>query len=581
MRPKSGLVNKHRIGLAGLCIAAGLSLAWLGQVQSSSPAQATPTAKRPNILLVLADDLAYSDIGAYGGEIDTPNLDALAKHGVTFTYFHTSPMCSPSRAMLMTGVEQHRTGYGTMAEFITPSNKNAAGYEGYLNDRVVTIAELLKSGGYRTFMSGKWHLGAKALPSNRGFEQSFVLVQGAGSHFDDKGYNEFTPKVTYLRDGQPATLPKDFYSSDYYADRAIEFIDSGVTSGQPFFGYLAFTAPHWPLHAPADLVKKYDDGRYMIGWDKLRDQRLAALKARGIINNDAEAAPRDHQAPAWDRASSTGAYQPIPAWDTLSPDDQRYEAKLMAVYAAMVERLDWNVGRIVDHLKRTGQYENTIIVFLSDNGPEPVDFNRGHYNNRSVGKSWSATNFDNSLEALGSDKSYPYLGHWTFSAAPAHRFFKSVVTEGGIHSPLILSYPGVADKGTYTRAFTTILDIVPTLLDAAGVPEPNGSFAGKSVEPMGGKSMLPYLRGEKEYVYADHDGAGFELFGNGALIEGDWKVMRLLPPHGDGSWRLFNLARDPAELKDLSKQEPARFEKMVQNYQTYASKNGVVENPGR
>jgi arylsulfatase A-like enzyme len=341
----------------------------------------------PNIIVILADDLAYSDISPYGGEIETPNLARLAKAGVTFTYFHTSPMCSPSRAMLLTGVEAHRTGYGAMAEFIGDTQKGQPGYEGYLNNRVATLGERFKAAGYRTSMSGKWHLGAQSLPHQRGFDKSFILLEGAGSHFNDTGYAAFKPKVTYLRDGKPATLPSDFYSSDYYAAEAIRQI--GPAGDQPFFAYLAFTAPHWPLHAPAETIAKYE-GRYAMGWDALRSRRFTALKKNGIISKSAVMPPR---------------LASVPAWESLTADQQRHQAKLMAVYAAMVDRLDHNVGLLLDHLERTKQLDNTLIVFTSDNGPEALDFTS---NTKFDGASdWIAKNFDNRTEQQPIDITKP------------------------------------------------------------------------------------------------------------------------------------------------------------------------------
>lgn len=520
-------------------------------------------AARPNILIILADDLAYSDIAPYGGEIDTPNLARLADTGITFSYFHTSPMCSPSRAMLLTGVAQHRTGYGSMAEFLSENQRGQPGYEGYLNDRVVTLAEILREEGYATFMTGKWHLGEESNPAQRGFDRSFTLVQGAGSHFDDSGYAAFMPTVTYLRDGEPATLPEDFYSSDFYTDEMIRYIDQRRETGAPFFGYLSFTAPHWPLHAPAETIAKYED-RYLEGWEALRSNRFAALQEIGMIPPDAVLAP---------------SLASVPDWDSLTPDQQRYQARLMAVYAAMVDRLDQNVGRILDHLERIGERDNTIIIFTSDNGPEAIDFTTDPIFPPST--DWVAANFDNSLESLGSAESYPFYGRpWAQAGAAGARYYKTFVTQGGIHSPLIVSWPGRIDSGGWTRAFATLVDIAPTLLDMAGVERPGPRFAGRLVETMTGRSMLPYLTGEADAIYPQWDGQGFELFGNEAYIAGDWKIMRLRPPQGSGEWALYNLARDPNELTDLSAAEPAIFARLMARHQAYLRDNGVILPPG-
>lgn len=517
-----------------------------------SRAQATETSRPPNVLIILADDLAYSDLSPYGGEIDTRNLARLAKSGVTFTYFHTSPMCSPSRAMLLTGVAQHRTGFGAMAEFTGANQKGQPGYEGYLNSRVVTLAERLKAAGYRTSMSGKWHLGAKSLPHQRGFEDSTILLEGAGSHFSDAGYASFKPTVTYLRDGAPMTLPKDFYSSDFYASEAIRQIGAG--GEKPFFAYLAFTAPHWPLHAPPQSIAKYD-GRYAMGWDKLREQRFSSLKRNGIIGAAAKMPPRMKE---------------VPAWDSMTAPQQAYQSKLMTVYAAMVDRLDWNVGRVIDHLEKTGQLSNTIIVFASDNGPEAIDFTS---NSKFEGATdWIEANFKNDVETLGTSTSYAFYGRgWAQVGAAAHRYYKTYVTEGGLHSPLIVSWPHRVAGGGKTRAFATLLDIAPTVLEAAGA-----GTASRETEPLAGKSMLPYLTGKAQSIYHGLDGQGFELFANEAYISGDWKILRLRPPEGDGRWKLFNLARDPGELTDLSNQNPRLFKDLRERYSAFAKRSNVI-----
>lgn len=533
-----------------------VALAAASAMPHSAQAEGPGPAPRPNVLIILADDLAYSDLSPYGGEIDTPNLARLAKSGVTFTYFHTSPMCSPSRAMLLTGVAQHRTGFGAMAEFVGANQKGQPGYEGYLNSRVVTLAERLKGAGYRTSMAGKWHLGAQSPPHERGFEDSAILLEGAGSHFSDAGYASFKPKVTYLRDGAPIKLPKEFYSSDFYASEAIRQI--GPRADKPFFTYLAFTAPHWPLHAPTQSIAKYD-GRYAMGWDKLREQRFDALRRNGIIGAAAKMPPRMKE---------------VPAWDSLSAPQQAYQSKLMTVYAAMVDRLDWNVGRVLDHLETTGQLSDTIILFASDNGPEALDFLS---NSKFEGATdWIEANFKNDVKTLGTSESYAFYGRgWAQAGAAAHRYYKTYVTEGGLHSPLIMSWPKGVVGGGKTRAFATLLDIAPTVLDAAEVKTGPESMS-SNTEPLAGRSMLPYLKGRTQSIYQGLDGQGFELFANEAYISGDWKIMRLRSPEGDGRWKLFNLARDPGELSDLSAANPKLFKQLRDRYAVFAKRDNVI-----
>lgn len=518
--------------------------------------------ERPNIIVVLADDLAYSDIQPYGGEIETPNLARLAKNGMTFTYFHTSAMCSPSRAMLLTGVAQHRTGYGSMEEFLADNQVDQPGYEGYLNDRVITIAEHLRGGGYNTYMTGKWHLGKQSEPSSRGFDRSFTLIEGAGSHYDKSGYADFTPTVTYLRDGEPTDLPEGFYSTDAYTDELIQYIKDGEDDGKPFFAYLAFTAPHWPLHAPEETIAKYE-GRYAEGWSALRQQRFEALKKAGIVSADATISPE---------------HPDVPSWDSLTPEEQAHQAQIMAVYAAMVDRIDQNIGRLLDYLEETGELENTVIVFTSDNGPEAIDFTTDPIFPPAT--DWVAANFDNSTDNLGGPTSYPFYGRpWAQAGAAGHRLYKTFVSQGGIHAPMIMSWPGRIDSGGKTRAFATLLDISPTLLEIASVEPQTTTGNGGPSEPMAGKSMLAYLEGRSDAVYPEWDGQGFELFGNQAFISGDWKIQQLRKPAGDGEWKLYNLARDPNETTDLRAEHPDVFARLIEVHQAYIDENGVILPP--
>ncbi|MDF9900700.1 UNVERIFIED_ORG: arylsulfatase A-like enzyme [Pseudomonas reinekei] len=319
--------------------------------------------QRPNFLVILADDLGFSDLGAFGGEINTPNLDALANNGLRLTDFHTAPTCSPTRSMLLTGTDHHIAGIGTMAEALTPDLIGKPGYEGHLNDRVVALPELLREAGYQTLMSGKWHLGltAERAPHARGFERSFSLLPGAANHYGfEPTYDETTPRLLkstpalYIEDDQFIDeLPRDFYSSDAFGDKLLQYLKERDQT-RPFFAYLPFSAPHWPLQAPAEVVKKYR-GRYDAGPEVLRLERLEKLKKLGLIEADVEPHP---------------LIQLSAQWDALSDEQRQISARAMEVYAAMVERMDWNIGRVVDYLRQQGQLDNTFILFMSDNGAE-------------------------------------------------------------------------------------------------------------------------------------------------------------------------------------------------------------------
>ena len=516
----------------------------------------------PNVVLILADDLAFSDLGAYGSEIETPHLDELASNGVLFTRFHSSAMCSPSRAMLLTGVDQHKNGYGTMGEYLDDSQRGQPGYEGYLNNQVVTVASLLDSAGFNTFMTGKWHLGSQTLPSDRGFDRTFILLQGAGSHFDNTGYASARPIVDYFRNGEAVELPDDFYSSDAYTDEMIKYIEEGRASNHPFFGYLAFSAPHFPLHAPADLINKYIE-RYMVGWDVIRQQRHENMKELGLIHTDAEMAVR---------------LERVPPWNEVSIEDQSYQAKKMAVYAAMVDRIDQNVGKLVNYLKSIDEYDNTAFFFLSDNGPEAVDFTT--YPILPVATDWIAETFDNSYENLGNQGSYIYYGErWAHVSAAAHSFHKTVITQGGINVPLIFSYAKALPQNRIVTDFSSMVDITPTILDLVNVTHPVNIFNGRSIHNMDGRSIIPYLEGTAESIYPLGEGNGFELFGHNAYISGNWKITRLQVPYGDFTWGLYDIGKDPAELNNLAEQNPEKFQELLALYEKYTESNGVIQVP--
>ena len=522
----------------------------------------TADQESPNIMLILADDLAYSDLGAYGSEIETPNIDLLAEQGVMFTRFHTSAMCSPSRAMLLTGVDQHKNGYGTMGEYLATEQRGQPGYEGYLNNQVVTVANMLKTSGFNTYMTGKWHLGNSSLPSNRGFDRSFTLLQGAGSHFNNTGYAPQRTTVDYYRNAEPAELPDNFYSSNFYTSEMIQYIEDGRESENPFFGYLAFSAPHFPLHAPSDLIEKYIE-RYQVGWDVIRNQRHESLKALGVIDQQALMAKR---------------IDGVPAWEELDTEEQRYQAKKMAVYAAMVDSVDQNIGELIAYLKSIDEYDNTVFIFLSDNGPESNDF----ASERTVPSvtDWITDTFDNSYENLGNEGSFIYYGKpWAHVGAAAHRFHKTVMTQGGINSPLIISYPNSVPQNRVVTEFSSVVDITPTILEFAGALHPGTDFQGRLVHGMDGRSILPYLRSQEETIYPPGTGNGFELFGHNAFISANWKILRLMEPYGDFTWGLYDLDKDPAELNDLSVQFPGIFQEMLALYADYESRNGLIQVP--
>src|SRR5919202_1716007 len=399
--------------------------------KSTKAESETSKAKAPNIVVLLADDMGYSDLSLYGGELSTPNIEALAKRGIMFTNFHATPVCSASRAEILSGVDHHLAGFGSMAEYLDPNQVGKPGYEGYLNNRVVTLPTLLKDAGYHTYMAGKWHLGKEKgyLPSDRGFEQSFALLQGAANHYNEMGYSPARPKATYRSNGEVVHLPANFYSTNFYTDKLIEYINQNCGDGKPFFVYAAFTAPHEPLQAPQEYIQRFL-GKYDMAWDRVRQERFERMKKLGIIPSNLEFPPR---------------WPSVPAWDSLTSEQQRYESKKMALYAAMVANLDDNIGRLLDHLKKIGEYDNTIFIFLSDNGAEGnTRLESKRY------KTWlKKEGIDNSYENIGSANSFVGYGRtWAEVGTTPFMWYKGRVSEGGVRVPAIISYSGVTKLGT-------------------------------------------------------------------------------------------------------------------------------------
>lgn len=512
-------------------------------------------APRPNILLIVADDLGFSDIGAFGGEIDTPNLDALAKDGLRFTDFHSAATCSPTRAMLMSGVDHHVAGLGTMAERMLDEQQGKPGYEGFLNDRVVAFPALLRQAGYRTYMAGKWHLGlSESLsPAARGFDKSFALLRGADDHVAQPWNTVVNPTQPYYReDGKLTTVPADFYSSNFYADKLVSYLKAHQGE-QPFLAYLAFTAPHWPLQAPAEAIAKYER-RYDAGYEVIRAERLARQKALGILPQDFyPSVPRN----LW------------PQWRRLPPAKQQQEARRMAIYAAMVDVMDRNIGKVIQQLKASGQYDNTVIIFMSDNGAE------GGY----VGDRPSSIPRDNSLANLGKPSSYVSYGpNWAQVSALPFNLFKGFSFEGGITVPAIVRYPSRLAGGQVTTAPAHVTDIAPTLLQLAGVAQPERQD-GRDVARFQGQSLIPLLSGKQGMVHQRFD-QGWELFGQKAYRQGDWKIVYSPPPFGTGRWQLYNLQHDRAELMDLSGHHPTKVVELLAGYEAYVKHNGVLDLSG-
>ena len=536
---------------------------WLSIFAAATLAICAPAwAKRPNIVVLLADDWGFSDVGAFGSEIHTPHLNQLAQSGTRFSNFHVSASCSPTRSMLLTGVDNHLNGVGNMRETIPQSHVGRAGYLSVLNQRVVTVASLLQDQGYRTYAAGKWHVGKEPhnLPPARGFDRSLVMGDSGSDNWETgKLYLDLTDKVYWYDNGREAQMPKTFYSSEFYVNKTLDYLKTDAKSDKPFFAYLAFQANHIPLQAPQEFIDKYK-GRYNAGWDVLRQERRNKAIELGLVppNTPMAALPATHV-----------------AWDSLSPQDKAYQARRMEVYAAMAEAMDFHIGRLMAHLKQTGEYDNTVFVFMSDNGAEASDPYA-----LAVGRWWLDQHYNRDIDRLGSPGAYSIIGpNWARAATAPLNTYKFFAGEGGIRVPLIISGIPAAHKQSVQNSLTHVSDIVPTLLDLAGVQHPGTSYKGQTIYPLTGHSLLPILQGKATRVRGPDEVLGYELSGNRAVFKGDYKLLSNLAPVGDGQWHLYNIATDPGETRDLKDEMPELFQSLQNDYAKWAKANGVLPMP--
>ncbi|MFN4258282.1 MAG: arylsulfatase [Gemmataceae bacterium] len=498
-----------------------VTLVWSG---GWSPALA---AERPNIIVIMADDMGFSDLGCYGAEIQTPHLDRLAAGGLRFTQFYNTARCCPTRAALLTGLYQHQAGIGHMV-----GNYGIPAYQGYLNDRCVTIAEVLKPAGYRTLMAGKWHVGENRphWPTDRGFDRYFGLISGASNYF------RLDADRKMALDDQPYTPPDDdFYMTNAFTDYALKFLAETRQQNQPFFLYVSYTAPHWPLHALPEDIAKYR-GKYKEGWDVLRQQRHQRMVKMGLVDAKWPLTPRDPQAPAWDKVK----------------DAEMRDLK-MAVYAAQIDNMDQNIGRIQAKLKELNIENNTLILFLADNGGCAEEINRGKPG----------------VPPGPADSFLSYGLPWANASNTPFRLYKHWVHEGGIATPLIAYWPEVITKGGgLTHQPGHVIDIMATCLDVTGAEYPK-TFKDKPITPLEGKSLLPILQGKQR---AGHEAIFWEHEGNRAVRQGKWKlVARHRQP-----WELYDLNADRTEMNNLAAKHPEKVQEMASLYDQWAQRAGVV-----
>lgn len=514
-------MNRYAWFASWLVLAATVSVTGAGESKS---------VERPNIVLILADDMGFSDLGCYGAEIATPNLDRLAAEGMRFSQFYNCARCCPTRASLLTGLYPHQAGVGHMLQ-----ETNHPGYRSHLNDQCVTMAEVLRASGYNTILTGKWHVGPKMpnRPTDRGFDHYLGLVYGGSNYF--YLYHPMMPGVL-LKDEQsiPASGER-FYMTDAFTDGAIEFLDGQKSSGKPFFLHVAYTAPHWPLHAWPEDIAKYR-GKYKIGWDEVRKRRHARQIEMGLLDGKWPLTRRDSAAPAWSDA---------PNQDDL---DLR-----MSVYAAQIDRMDQNIGRIMAKIRQLGVEQNTLVMFLSDNGgcAEAIDF----------GKPGAPPGHRDSFTSYGLP--------WANASNTPFRLFKHWVHEGGISTPMIVNWPAVIrDKGSITHQVGHIIDLMATFVDVADATYP-AEFKGKKIVPMQGKSLLPIFRGEQR---AGHDALFWEHEGNKAVRQGKWKLVLKHP----AEWNLYDMQADRTEMHNLASEYPDKVREMSSLWDRWAADVGVV-----
>ncbi len=501
---------------------------------------ATAAPRKPDLLVILADDLGWSDLGCYGGEIETPAIDSLASNGLRFRQFYNGARCCPTRASLLTGLYPHQAGMGGMVD---SGDGKPGPYQGYLNDRCVTLAEALRPAGYRTLHAGKWHVGEKRpnWPVDRGFDRFYGLISGAMNYYDiRKGKKPGIHRV-FAIDGEehlPESGP-EFYATDAFTDHALRMLDE-TPEEQPFCLYLAYTAPHWPLHAPEELIRKYEPV-YRSGWDGVRKERHRRLIELGLLPEGTPLTPGEQE-----------------DWDALDEEQKHEMARKLATHAAMVERMDWNIGRVLGRLRALDRLDNTLVVFLSDNGASAEEGALGQ-------------NFRPDLDGpIGSVNSYQSFGRSGASVSNTPlRKFKKHTQEGGIRTPFIVHWPeGLKSKaGSFTNAVGHVIDLMPTFCEAAGAEYPE-TVNGRSIRPMEGRSLMP--------VFETGNGKprklGWEHMGHAAWRDGDMKLVR---PEADAPWELYDLAKDPLELRDLAEDQPDRVKALSRAWAEWAGRVGA------
>lgn len=548
------MINSYRSVVAtfcGLCFLASLNGLPVG-------AEGLPT-RQPNFLILVADDMGWSDLSLYGSEIETPNIDNLAKQGFALTNFHVAPTCAPTRAMLLTGVNNHAAGLATQLGQAVANQESAEHYQGELLNRVVTMAEVMKEHGYATMMAGKWHIGysEQQRPHNRGFDRSFVLLEGGGSHFSDALPLNPVEPMTYLEDGELAALPDDFYSSRFYTDKILQYLDARPAD-KPFLAYVGFTAPHDPLQVPKSWMGR-KAGAYDEGPEQVAQERMVRQKALGLLDEGAIAA-RPFETPR-----ILPSYRK--PWSERPLEERQLDVKPMEIYASMIEYMDDQIGRLVEELRQRGDLENTYIIFFSDNRASAVT----PLAYPGATRQWLHNNRNMDPVNAGLIGTHTHLStEWTSVANAPFKLFKATTAEGGTRTPLVMSGPGIPYAGFLPR-LSHVTDIVPTIYELAGIDTATDSAYTSALRPEG-ESLLEALRA------SDSNRAPIvtELFGNWSVVEGTWKLSQVEFPFGTGKPQLFDLVLDPGESSDVSDSHQDIVDHLSQVFEDYVRENEVI-----
>ncbi|MDB5985019.1 MAG: arylsulfatase [Nevskia sp.] len=534
------------------------------------------SAGKPNVLVILVDDLGYSDLSAFGSEISTPNIDQLAQQGRVLSNFHSTPLCATSRAELLTGADHHLVGVGTLPEsnVFYPGDDD---YKGSLNAQARTVAQLLRDAGYHTYMAGKWHLGGGG-PVAQGFEQSFALDYSAAfaSNYAVTASRAESAAHAYFENGVQAVIPDDFYSSDYFVGKLQRYIGQDHGDGKPFFAYLAFQAVHFPLQVPDAYLNLYS-GRYDAGYDAIRAARMQKQKDLGLI-------PQDFKANPGDEALITRFGQPgvltNQSWASLSANDKKSEARIMEVFAGMLSNLDDNVGKLVAYLKQIGAYDNTLIVFMSDNGADGMGYGFIPYVDGT-----GNTDIDNAYANYGKPGSFIFRStRWAEVGTAPFRLFKGFTAEGGIGVPAIMRLPQQSGGAAPSAALSSLKDVVPTILAVSGQPDPGDQYQGHAVAPLEGSSLLPLLNGQRSSVHDDREVFADEVNDIRYVRRGSWKMTRvvnyLVPSAAlliNHDWQLYQLDSDRGETTDVAAQNPDIVAQLTDEWRAYVTRVGVKQ----